>query len=117
MLKNLQVAVLTVPLGRVLHTCIQVYLWFEAEFRLGTPNIINAATCKKSHTAACQWCAFTLEAGYNGKNIRCEIGKPERNIALRKLFAQSVGNGCGQFANGDGMLTRNIVAAANRFGL
>ena len=104
---------LSVPLSCMLHTNVQVYLWLEAKFDLGTTGIINAAVGEKLYTAAGKRSAFTRKAGDDGKDVRSEISKPEWNAAAREFFAESVSDGCGELVNGDRGTSGDVVATPN----
>src|SRR5947207_7647604 len=104
---------LSVPLGCMLHTSVQVYLWLEAKFDLSTNGIINAAVGEKLYAAAGERSAFTRKAGDDSKDVRSEISKPEWNAAARQFFAECMSDGCGELLNGDWGTSGDIVATPN----
>src|SRR5689334_17920196 len=104
---------LSVPLGRALHTRVQVYLWLEAKFGLYTTGVINAAVGEKLYAATGERSAFTRKAGDDSKDVRGQISKPEWNAAPRQFFAKSISDGCGELVNGNWGTSGDIVAVPN----
>ena len=71
---------------------------------------------QKLDAAAREWSTLTLHAWYEGKEIRGEIGEPERHAACRQLSAQCMRDGARQLANGHGTLSRNVIAVTSCLG-
>ena len=46
--KVLQISLLTIPFGSLLHSCIQICMWLEAKLSFCSSTIINAAIGEES---------------------------------------------------------------------
>src|ERR1051326_6234985 len=107
---------LVVPYSCQFHAIFQPDFGRVAQFGSGTANVIDATIRQKSDAATRQWSMLTLHAWHDGKDIRGKIGKPERDAACREFPVQRMRNGCRKLANGDGALSRNVIAATHSRG-
>src|SRR6266516_2411075 len=107
---------LVVPCGCQFHAIFQPDFGRVAQFGFGSANVIDATIRQKSDTTTRQWSMLTLHARHDGKDIGGKIGKPERDTACREFSVQRMRDGCRKLANGDGTLSRNVIAATNILG-
>ena len=102
-----------VPFGGQAHPLFKWHGGSETQLVSGAPDIINAIIGEKSHTAAGEGRIFAFDAGYKGKNVGGQIGQPEGDVALWQRPAQCMGDGFGQFAKRDGVVSGDVVAVAD----
>src|SRR5947209_15099529 len=99
---------LVVPYGCQFHAILQPDFGRVAQFGFGSANIIDATIRQKFDTTTRQRSMLTLHAWHGGKDIRGEIGKPERDAACREFSVQCMRDGCRKLAHRDGTLSRNV---------
>src|SRR5215469_11617621 len=102
---------LVIPFSCQSHTFFQLDFGRVAEFGFGPAYIINATIRQKLDATTREWSPLTLHAWHYSKDIRGEIGKPERDTATWEFSVHRMRNGGRKLANGDGTLSRDVIAA------
>src|SRR5712692_4799883 len=102
---------LVVPCSRQFHAFFQGDSGRVAQFGCGPANVVGAATRQKLDATAREWSALAPHSWRYGKDIRGEVGKPERDTPCGGLPAQRMRDSCHKLANGDRAPARNVIAA------
>src|SRR6266487_5797509 len=108
---------LAVPGGCPLHALFQLDSGRVAQFRSSSADIVHATVREKLDATARKWGMLTLHTWHDGKDIRGKIGKPERDTTTGEIPTQRVRNSSGEFANGNGVISRNGIGATQSLGV
>src|SRR5215472_573498 len=100
----LKIAVFLIPGSGVLHTLFQTNLWLIAEIFTRAFYIVDTTVGQEFDTATRQRGVLALKTRDESKNVRGQIGCPERNTTGGQFFAKRVSDGGRKLMEADWMI-------------